>query len=87
MYCVSRALIGNELADRLKFPRQWTFHVLPLLRWQRRLQKLQDRLLPGRAETRHARNFTTLLERSFLDKMGISYRLPDRIEADAASPW
>ena len=87
VYRVSRALIGNELADRLQFPRQRTIHVLPLLRWQRRLQKLQDRLLPGRAEARHAKNFTTLLERSFLDKLGISYRLPDRLEADAASPW
>ena len=87
VYRVSRALIGNELADQLQFPRQWTIGILLLMRWQRRLQKLQDRLMPGRAEARHARNFTTLLERSFLDKMGISYRLPDQIEADAASPW
>ena len=87
VYRVSRSLIGNELADRLKFPRQWTIGILLLMRWQRRFQKLQARLMPGRAEARHARNFTTLLERSFLDRMGISYRLPDRIEADAASPW
>ncbi len=33
VYRVSRALIGNELADRLQFPRQRTIHVLPLLRW------------------------------------------------------
>ena len=87
VYRVSRALIGDALADRLGFPRQWTAGLLPLMRWQRRLLKLQDRLMPGRARARHARNFTTLLERSILDDMGISYRLPDRIDADVATPW
>ena len=87
VYRVSRALIGDALADRLGFPRQWTAGLLPLMRWQRRFRKLRDRLAPGRAHTRHARNFTTLLERSFLDDMGISYRLPDRIDADTATPW
>ena len=57
------------------------------MRWQRRFQRLQHRLMPGRVRARHARNFTTLLERSFLDDMGISYRMPDRIDADMASPW
>ena len=87
VYRVSRALIGDALADRLGFPRQWTAGLLPLMRWQRRLLRLQDRLMPGRARARHARNFTTLLERSILDDMGISYRLPDRIDADVATPW
>ena len=87
VYRVSRALIGDALADRLGFPRQWTAGLLPLMRLQRRLLKLQDRLMPGRARARHARNFTTLLERSILDDMGISYRLPDRIDADVATPW
>ena len=87
VYRVSRALIGDELADRFRFPRLWTAGLLPLMRWQRRLRKLQDRLAPGRAHARHARNFTTLLERSLLDDMGISYRLPDRIDADTATPW
>ena len=87
VYRVSRALIGDELADQFRFPRLWTAGLLPLMRWQRRLRKLQDRLAPGRAHARHARNFTTLLERSLLDDMGISYRLPDRIDADTATPW
>ena len=87
VYRVSRALIGDPLADRLRFPRQWTAGLLPLMRWQRRFQRLQDRLAPGRARARHARNFTTLLERSLLDDMGISYRLPDRLDGDVATPW
>ena len=87
VYRISRALIGDELADQLRFPRQRTTGILLLMQWQRRFQKLQERLVPGLAHSRHAKNFTTLLERSLMDHMGISYRLPDHISADKASPW
>ena len=87
VYRISRALIGDELADQLRFPRQWTAGILPLMRWQHRFQKLQERLVPSLAHNRRAKNFTTLLERSLLDDMGISYRLPDQISADKTSPW
>ena len=87
VYRVSRALIGDELADQLRFPRQWTAGILLRMRWQRRLQRFQERLVPGKAHAHRAKNFTTLLERSILDDMGISYRLPDHIDADATSPW
>ena len=87
VYRISRALIGDELADQLRFPRQWTAGILPFMRWQRRFQKLQERLLPGLTHSRRAKNFTTLLERSLMDDMGISYRLPDQISADRTSPW
>ena len=87
VYRTSRALIGDALADRLRFPRLWTAGLLPLMRWQRRLRRVQDRLMPERAHVRRARNFITLLERSFLDDMGISYRLPDRVDSDMATPW
>ena len=87
VYRISRALIGDELADQLRFPRQWTTGILPLMRWQHRFQKLQERLVPSLAHNRRAKNFTTLLERSLLDDMGISYRLPDQISADKTSPW
>ena len=87
VYRISRALIGDELADQLRFPRQWTTGILLLMRWQRRFQKLQERLVPGLTHSRRAKNFTTLLERSLLDDMGISYRLPNQISADRANPW
>ena len=67
--------------------RQWTTGILLLMRWQRRFQKLQERLVPGLTHSRRAKNFTTLLERSLLDDMGISYRLPNQISADRANPW
>ena len=87
VYRVSRALVGDELADQLRFPRLWTAGLLPLLRWRRRVEKLHGRLAPGRARSRRARNFSALLERSLLDDMGISYRLPDRLADDMANPW
>ena len=43
----SRALIGDEIADRLDYPKQSTFGVLALVRAQRRLQMLASRLIPG----------------------------------------
>lgn len=87
VYRISRALIGDELADRFRYPRQRTAGLLPLMRVQRRLQKLGDRLVPGRGAARHAGNFVTLLERAIVDDASISYRLPDNVDADAATPW
>ncbi len=81
VYRISRAPIGDELADQLRFPKQWTVGVLLLMRWRLRLRKLHDRLAPGRVHTRHVRNFTTLPERSILDDAGISDRLPDHVSA------
>ena len=87
VYRVSRALIGDALADQLRFPKQWTAGLLVVMRWQFRFRRLLDRFVPGRAGARHSRNFVTLLERAVVDEAGISYRLPDGLDADTASPW
>ena len=87
VYRVSRALIGNALADQLRFPKQRTGRLLTVMRWQLRFRNLLDRFLPRRADSRHSGNFITLLERAVVDEAGISYRLPDNLDADRASPW
>lgn len=48
VYRASRALIGDELADSLDYPKGSTFGVLPLLRAQRRMKIILSRVLPGR---------------------------------------
>ncbi len=87
VYRVSRALVGDDLADKLRFPPQRTTGVLFLLKWQHRSAGFLGRLLPGGLARRRNSNFITLLERSFFEQAGIPYRLPDALDADRASQW
>ena len=82
----SRALIGNDLADRLDFPKQSTFGALALVRMQRRFQILRSRLVPG-APTHDFNNFSGMMQRSVYDDAGISYRLPDAVKDTESTPW
>ena len=85
VYRVSRALLGDELADQLGFPRQRTAGLLRWLRWRRRAERAVHDLAPRVARKWRGKNFVFLLEASMLDDL--SYRMPDRLEADKASPW
>ena len=87
LYRISRALIGDELADQLQFPRQRTTGLLLRARWQRRLIRLRERLAPGREGQRRAANFSLLMAQAFFDDGGLSYRLPDHSFADRSNPW
>lgn len=87
VYRVSRALVGDEMADRLRFPPQRTTGVLFMLKWQHRLGAFMSRSLPGGLARRRNKNFVTLLERSMYEKAGIPYRLPDALDADRATKW
>ena len=87
LYRVSRVLIGNALADALRFPSQRADGTLAWVRWQRRLLTALDRLVPQTARKRRAKKFTALLDTSMLEDAGIIYRLPDHLSADQASPW
>ena len=87
VYLVSRALIGDELSDQLRFPKQNTRGALFKLRLQRRLLTLLDRMYPSRKHRRRSHNFITLLERSLIEDAGIQYWLPDNLDADKATPW
>lgn len=88
IYTVSRALIGDDLADQLRFPKgRWTWGILLYLRTQRRMLSLLDTLSPRKSGRRRANNFITLLGYSAVDEAGITYRLPDHLDADRATPW
>lgn len=87
VYRVSRALVGDELADQLRFPPQRTTGVLFMLKWQHRFGSFLSRLLPGGPARRRNKNFVTLLERSLFEHAGIPYKLPDALDADRAKKW
>lgn len=87
VYSVSRALIGNELADALMYPSQSTFGVLPWFRLQGHYNRLMGKLFPGLARENNYTNFTGLMDVSEFDEEGISYRLPDHVHAERSTQW
>ena len=88
-YRLSRSLLGDELADQLMFPESRTAGTgtLAYLRLRRRIQEIIDVFRWGKRPRQRARNFITLLQISMLKPDMITYRLPNRLHADAASWW
>lgn len=82
---VSRALIGNEMADALRYPKSRTFGSLWKFRTANRFERIKDRLMPGRSGAEATLN--TLFDVSHFDELGISYRLPDHVHAERSSRW
>lgn len=87
VYKISRALIGNDLADQLHYPSCSTLGVLPWFWFRTRCQYTLEKLLPGVAQARGSDRFTALLDASVFDDDGISYRMPDHLHASKSSWW
>ena len=87
VFTVSRTLIGNELADQLKYPPTPTLGVLTVFRFQERFKDLQARLNPKKAENASFSKFASLLEAMMLEETGISYRLPSHVYAERDRKW
>ena len=82
-YTLSRALIGNKLADKLNFPpRKRTALTLPF--W--RLRFYFDRLVRAKS-ARQQKNFSQLLEISAFDGPDTGYRLPNHVYSEKSDPW
>ena len=85
VYRISRALLGDELADQLEFPRMRTTGLLALLRGMRKVQRVARRVAPDFAGLLRAGSLEFLLEASMLDDL--TYRIPDHVDARVATPW
>ena len=83
-YRLSRALIGNDLANAFGYPKRRPWHVgtLALFRTKQRLQRRWSG-----AEALRATNLTQLLQMSVYDEGGLSYRMPDHVKAEKQNPW
>ncbi len=79
---LSRALIGNELADHYQYPRTATFGTLLMFRLKQRLQRMvkSDQFI-------RSGNFTQLLQISVYDEGGLSYKMPDHVHSSKQSEW
>ncbi len=82
---ISRALIGDELAEQLMYPEKKSSGTLWRFRTLNRIESLRNRLVPNRA--RENVNLTTILDVSMFDEEGISYKLPDHVYAEQSSQW
>ena len=93
IYGVSRAVIGNKLADQLKYPRTSTIGVLVWFRIQQRYEAmmrnptLRKLRFLSRIDRTVYDQFSGLLVVSAFDEAGISYALPDHVYNEESSKW
>ena len=83
-YRLSRALIGNELADRYGYPNTIRSRGLVLLYYRMRASVLR---LLARNALLQEQAFEQIFGATQYDEQGISYRLPDHVRAADQSPW
>lgn len=83
-YRLSRALIGNRLADQYGYPRTIPIKIAVLL-YYRWLEFVKRFSLGGRGYRTDA--FAQIFEATQHDRQGISYNMPDHVHASQSSPW
>lgn len=81
-YRLSRALIGDQLADELEYPKFPVFGVLSRYKFLQRV----NRLLKSDTEIM-SDNISLLMKLSAYDDGGLSYRLPDHVKHPLSSEW
>ena len=84
IYPISRALIGRDLADRLRFPKSRKIGILWQFRMLQRIRRVMARL---RGKSVTAENFGQMLAISAFDDAGIRYDMPDHDRAEMSSKW
>lgn len=82
IYRISRAMIGDEKADALRFPRLRTTGALAGFRLKAGLDRFAHRHFPRLAEGSRLRQFQTMLDVSLYTDEGIGYRLPGQLHAE-----
>ena len=80
-YRVSRELIGDEMADRFRFPPGKLIPMLPLMRLRYRLLGVAQKLVPT------LRNFNLILQASDTSERVHSYRLPTALYDNQSDAW
>ena len=78
---VSRALIGNERANHLKYPKYCTWGLLEAVRLRTRFDTIENAMLKKHRQMTRFTHFKYLMNASIYDKGGISFRLPDHVHS------
>ncbi len=82
IYRVSRALIGDQLANALNYPPSRSTGVLAVLRGRNRLEEWVETVFPAIAKRRRVGQFQQMMGLSHYDAKGLAYRLPERVYAE-----
>ena len=83
-YRLSRALIGNKLADQYGYPSTIRSRALVLTYY--RIKQRIGHLLASRRRLQEA-DFTQIFDAAQYDSGGTSYRLPDHVRSAQQTPW
>lgn len=81
-YRLSRAFIGNQLADSLEFPKSSTLLTLFVFQLKEKLKRFRK----GEQHTRSA-NFSSLIDISAYEEFGLSYRMPSHVLEKKSIDW
>ena len=81
VYRLSRALIGNDLADQMRFPKSRVFGTLLMYRLKQRIV----RLLVNEETSRYS-TFSKFMQAAQYDER-ISYNMPDHVEHGLSRDW
>ena len=84
-YRLSRALLGNTLADQFQYPKGSNIGTLFLFRNKQRMQQWGKRWFKKGGV--RSENFSQLLQISVYDEGGLSYKMPDHVHASKSNPW
>lgn len=82
IYRISRAMIGDDLADKLQYPAMRTTGTLAALRLTNGLERVLYRIAPALGARRRASQFQTMLNVSLYAEEGARYRLPEHVHAE-----
>jgi len=82
IYRISRAMIGDALADQLNYPAMRTTGTLAALRLTNGLEQGLYKFFPALGARRRAGQFQTMLDVSLYSEDGASYRLPAHLYAE-----
>ena len=83
VYRLSRALIGDELADQLQYPKLNTWGQLLFFALEQRIKAAYVKLTKGH----RAESFELMTQISNYEEAGISYKLPDSAFAEFSKKW
>ena len=86
-YQMSRELIGDRLADALRYPAARRIRLLPLLRAKHRVERFGARTLPGWRRVHGLQSFKLLMKVSNLDALEHSYSLPTNLHDEDSRAW
>lgn len=86
IYRISRALIGDPLADSLRYPPASTFGILAAHRLSYRASSRLQSVFPFLARWRRFGQFKQLMDVSLYESKGLAYRMPGHLHAEKDSP-